>query len=206
MTEIAWILFDLGGVLVEIDQARIFTCLSSLTGRQVPEIRNKIYSEPDLWQHFIRNEWDAATLVREVNRLLGCDLLEADIVGAFNQELGNAIESTASVIPKLLQQGIQVGCLSNTNSVHWKYLQTSYDFMSLFKVQFASQELGAAKPDAEIYQMVEEKLQVKGNELLFFDDRLENIEAARTRGWRAYQYLGHDSIVSALTNHGLSIA
>jgi HAD superfamily hydrolase (TIGR01509 family) len=205
VTEIAWILFDLGGVLVEIDQDRIFTHLSSLTGMQVSDIRTKIYSERDLWQHFIRNEWDAATLVCEVNRLLGGALLEEDIVAAFNQELGNPIESTASLIPKLLQNGIQVGCLSNTNSVHWKYLQTSYGFMSLFQVQFASQELGAAKPDSEIYETVEQRLQVTGNELLFFDDRLENIEAARARGWRAYQYSDYDSIISALTNHGLSV-
>ena len=204
MSDISWILFDLGGVLVEIEHERIFASIASVMKTDPAKVKAKIYAEPALWHHFIRNEWSDAHLTGEVNRLLGSTLPQGEVVAAFNRELGSGIESTIAVLPNLLER-VHVGCLSNTNSIHWRYLHETFSFMKLFEVQFASQELGAAKPDSEIYQIVEQRLDVVGREILFFDDRFENVEAARGRGWSAYLYSGHESLIAALGEHGFSM-
>jgi putative hydrolase of the HAD superfamily len=47
-------------------------------------------------------------------------------------------------------------------------------------------EVGVMKPDARIYELVEDGLGLPGEGIAFFDDRPENVAAARDRGWRAH--------------------
>lgn len=202
MSDIVWVLFDLGNVLVEIDQERIFSTIAPLIEKDAQFVKNRLYSDGALWEHFIRNEWSSFRLAYEVNRLLGSSLTEGVIVDAFNTELGDSIESTVSVISNLKSK-VKVGCLSNTNSIHWEHLKAHYGFMTLFELQFASQALGCAKPDHEIYRTVQQQLEVASEGLLFFDDKPENITSAREEGWNAYQYTDHESIVNGLSRHGL---
>jgi putative hydrolase of the HAD superfamily len=54
-----------------------------------------------------------------------------------------------------------------------------------------SHRLGIAKPDAAIYQHAAEGLGVPPSEILFIDDREENIMAARAAGMHAIQYIDH---------------
>ena len=51
-----------------------------------------------------------------------------------------------------------------------------------------SAEVGAMKPDARIYELVEDGLGLPGEGIAFFDDRPENVAAARERGWRAHAW------------------
>jgi len=62
-----------------------------------------------------------------------------------------------------------------------------------------SAALGAAKPDAEFYRRAHAKLPVSApDEVLFLDDRLDNVEAAAAFGWRARHYRGIDDLRAAI--------
>ena len=203
MSDIVWVLFDLGNVLVEVEQERIFATIAPLISKDVQFVKARLFSEKALLEHFIRNEWSGVRLATEVNRLLGSALEESVIIDAINSELGASIESTVSVIPHLKSK-VKVGCLSNTNSIHWEHLQAHYSFMNLFELQFASQVLGSAKPDSEIYRVVQKRLGLPGDAIIFFDDKLENVASARAEGWNAYQYTDHESLERGLLRHGLA--
>lgn len=88
--------------------------------------------------------------------------------------------------------GIVTACLSNTNHAHWMGMLgegpgcDSPTLRSL-KVKGASQLLGTAKPGREIYKRAETLVEASGGEIVFFDDLMENIEAARSNGWRAFR-------------------
>ena len=101
MSDIVWVLFDLGNVLVEVEQERIFATIAPLISKDAQFVKTRLFSEKALWEHFIRNEWSSVRLATEVNRLLGSALEESVIIDAFNSELGASIESTVSVIPHL---------------------------------------------------------------------------------------------------------
>lgn len=84
--------------------------------------------------------------------------------------------------------GITTALLSNTNPAHWSRQHTGeggFAAAARLQVRLASHELGLAKPAPAIYHAARERFGVPGEQIVFFDDLSENIEAARSAGWRA---------------------
>ena len=202
MSKIEWVLFDLGGVLVEVHQPRIFSALADRCSLTPQEIESKLKAAIHLWNPFIEREFTPSELTQLVTRLLDSQHSEQDVVDAFNAELGETISSTAELLPELRRK-TQIGCLSNTNSIHWDRLLSSYGFMNHFDRRFASQILGCAKPKSIIYEKVEKLLGVAPRSILFFDDRADNVEAAARLGWHARLYTGHAGLKQELAARGL---
>ena len=197
MSHIDWILFDLGGVLLEVNQSRVFGRLETLTDIPASVIGERLTSAPFFREQFIVREFSPLEIAEHVNTILGVRLPTNDIVGAINAELGAEISSTASLLPNLRRR-TKIGCLSNTNSIHWDQLLQSYPFMQNFDRRFASQILGFAKPGREIYEKAAEYLNAQPRQILFFDDKMENVETARRLGWNAHQYVGHEQLLADL--------
>ena len=85
---------------------------------------------------------------------------------------------------------VTTACLSNTNAAHWQRLaapagRSEYPACAQLQDMLGSHELGCAKPDAQIFTIAEERLGAPPGRILFFDDNLGNVEAARRAGWRA---------------------
>lgn len=203
MSSIQWLLFDIGGVLIEIEQARIFDELAKHSGLPADAVRSTLLQQSHFWDPFIENEYLPHQVTHEVNSALGTRLTEEQVVTAFNAELGAAIRSTTDLIPDVRRR-TKVGCLSNTNSIHWDYMLRTYDFMGQFDRRFASQILGSAKPSPIIYERVQEHLVVAPRQILFFDDREENVEAACSKGWNARLYRNHEGLIADLREFKLA--
>jgi putative hydrolase of the HAD superfamily len=156
----------------------------------------------EVWHSFTISEVTPAYLSSKVGEILGTQIAQSVVIQAFNSELGPEISSTTKILPSLRTR-TQVGCLSNTNSIHWDELLRSYSFMGEFDRRFASQLLGCAKPGREIYEKVVGLLRVKPHDILFFDDREENVLAARQLGWNARLYTNSDSLESDLREFSL---
>lgn len=97
----------------------------------------------------------------------------------------------------------EVGCLSNTNSLQWRTLISHWPLSRLFEHRFLSFELGAVKPDLEIYRTVIDRLAVAPEHVLFLDDNPLNVDGARRAGLRAEQTLGVAQARDVLERHGL---
>jgi len=77
-------------------------------------------------------------------------------------------------------------CLSNTNLLHWRQMEEDARFAALLRrldQHFTSFDIGARKPETEIFEQVEKVSALPAERILFFDDRRENIDAAGARGW-----------------------
>ncbi len=97
----------------------------------------------------------------------------------------------------------RVGCLSNMNVLHWEEQFAGWSLMSMFDWRFLSFELGLIKPDVELFEHVAEVLPVESGEVLFLDDNLVNVEAARAAGFQANHARGVDGARSALVEAGV---
>jgi putative hydrolase of the HAD superfamily len=203
MAKIEWLLFDLGGVLVDVNQDRIFEGLARYLPDSPSDLKARLLSVPALWEPFVVREFSPQQLTKEVNGILKTGLTEEQVVSAFNAELGATIETTSALLPSLKRR-TQVGCLSNTNSIHWDHLLKAYEFMGHFDRRFASQLLGSAKPDRAIYEKVIELLGARPDQVLFFDDKVENIATAQGLGWHARVYRDHDTFQNDLEVFGLA--
>jgi HAD superfamily hydrolase (TIGR01509 family) len=75
--------------------------------------------------------------------------------------------------------------LSNSNVLHWRRVLDELGLGALFEHQFASHLMGKIKPDAEAFEHVLASLDCQAAQVLFLDDNILNVEAARRIGMRA---------------------
>ena len=112
-------------------------------------------------------------------------------------------------VPLLLEElfcaGCQTACLSNTNASHWQQMSQPGNCCSvpfdLLTHHFGSHLIGLRKPDPKIYEHVEQQTNLAGPQIVFFDDMLENVQAARQRGWWAEQILPDENPVEQMRRH-----
>lgn len=104
---------------------------------------------------------------------------------------------------RLNRAGIKTGILSNIGDAMELGVLGRFPALGEFTHHTFSHRLGIAKPDAEIYRHAVEGLGVPADEILFVDDREENIVAARVAGMVAVQYLGHGGFVEEMGRLGL---
>ncbi|SNS23643.1 HAD family hydrolase [Antarctobacter heliothermus] len=114
-----------------------------------------------------------------------------------------AIPRSVRLLRALRAQGIPVHALTNFGIGTWAIATPAYDFLNEFDHVFVSGHMGVIKPEQRIYEMVEDKLNLPGEALIFTDDRADNIDAAKARGWHTHHFTGPDRWAQRLVDEGL---
>jgi HAD superfamily hydrolase (TIGR01509 family) len=109
------------------------------------------------------------------------------------------------MIDALNAAGFRTACLSNTNTNHWRLMndRNSRSWLPLDRLtyRFASHLARQRKPQSQIYEHVERASGLSGPQIAFFDDVAENVEGARSRGWRAELILHDDDPMAQVRTH-----
>jgi putative hydrolase of the HAD superfamily len=193
------VLFDLGGVLIEL---RGVSPMADLAG---------IDDESELWRRWLGCRW-----VRRFERG-DCDPQEfaRGVVDDWDLPVGPAefLDNFASwpVGPfdgaeRLVRQTgstVPVGCLSNTNVLHWEGRAVHWPLMTRFAHRFVSHHMGAVKPDAEAFAHVADALSMPPDRVLLLDDNQLNVDGARAAGLRAERTVGVAGARRALEEAGV---
>jgi putative hydrolase of the HAD superfamily len=107
----------------------------------------------------------------------------------------------------LQRAGIKTGILSNLGDAMELGIRGHFPWLQDFAHHTFSHHLGIAKPDPAIYRHAAEGLATPAQEILFIDDREENIRAAREAGMVAVQYPvregGHAEFVAEMQRLGM---
>jgi putative hydrolase of the HAD superfamily len=98
---------------------------------------------------------------------------------------------------------VPIGCLSNTNVLHWDHQVAQWPILDAFDFRFLSFELGLVKPDADLFEEVSVRLPAGPEQVLFLDDNLANTEAARSSGFSSAQVRGVGQARQALVDLGV---
>ena len=106
---------------------------------------------------------------------------QAEINKVLHAGVGEPFVETLETMAELEKHGIKNGILSNALPM---LADTKLDSIKSEYV-FTSYELGALKPQPDIYRKVQERLGVRPNEILFVDDKIHNVMAAKDLGSRA---------------------
>jgi HAD superfamily hydrolase (TIGR01509 family) len=94
------------------------------------------------------------------------------------------IEPMVRLQATLRKQGVPTFIFSNTNELAVAHIRKNFPFFAHFDGYILSYEHGSMKPEARLYEVVEEQCGRRGSELLYLDDRPENIAAGQARGWQ----------------------
>ncbi len=186
------ILCDLGGVLINLNwlekAKKIFFPENN------PSLLKKKWGALKSANSFECGQINLETFLKELLLETGLKTSEKDLKEDFLNILGPEKDNCPQILDKLKSFGT-LALLSNTNKAHIDHLKTYSQILNKFEHIFFSYELKAMKPDLEIYNKVIEKLNVKAQQIFFFDDSIENIEAAKKVGINAFQVNSPDEIL-----------
>jgi epoxide hydrolase-like predicted phosphatase len=187
MQKIEAIIFDLGGVILNIDY--------NLTRRAFENYGiynfNEMYSQAaanDLFDDLETGKIKEADFYKEFNTRIGVILSETKIQTAWNAMLLDFREKSLQFIDSI-QSKYKLFLLSNTNHIHLAEFNKIYHnkkrdkpFEKIFEKAYYSCEMGLRKPNADIYEFVLKENKLDTGKTLFVDDSGQNIEAAKDLG------------------------
>ena len=104
---------------------------------------------------------------------------------------------------KLRGRGVPTYIFSNTNDLAVEHIRRNFPFFKNFDGYIYSYEIGAMKPDAKIYRALEKLSGRRGAEIVYLDDRPENIAGGTARGWRAILHETPEKSRAAVEKLGL---
>ncbi len=98
---------------------------------------------------------------------------------------------------------VTAGCLSNTNALHWDRHFSRWPEIHALDPRFLSYELGAVKPDRELFDRVAARLGCSRERILFLDDNMVNVEGATEAGYQSHRAQGVDEARAVLVRLGV---
>jgi HAD superfamily hydrolase (TIGR01509 family) len=96
---------------------------------------------------------------------------------------------------RTLRERHRIGCLTNSNVVHWERFS---GFADIFDVTLSSHHIGVIKPDHECFEHAIAQCGVAPGDVWFFDDSVPNVDAAREAGMRASHVEGFGALLANL--------
>lgn len=185
-----WIVFDYGEVIAQRPPAQAFAQLAEVAGAPAAEF------EDGYWRY--RDEYDRGMAELDYWQAVGAQAgvevgpAEADALTAADVELWNTLDPrSVELVAELAANERRLALLSNAPIAHGTAFRTR-EWAAPFQHFVISGELGVAKPDPVIWRALVDRLGVPAGEVLFLDDREENVAAADAAGIRAFLWTGAD--------------
>ena len=197
------LLFDLGGVIVNIDFDRAARHWAEHSSLSFQQIRERFTMDAAYEQHE-RGEMEVSEYFAHLRRVLLLDGDDETIARGWNSIFAGEIPETVNAL--LAVRG-RLPCylLTNSNPTHQAVWMRDYPrAIGAFEHVFVSSELGHRKPERGAFDAVAGKTGVRLQSMLFFDDTLENVEGARAAGLQAVHVRESSDVVQALVQGGLA--
>lgn len=182
MTKPSIVVFDLGKVLVEFDYSIAGKRIAARGTLSAAEVQKFLDHSPLLYRYetglMTRQEF-----YEEVRQATG---FKGDL-GEFGQYFADIFWEIPPMIAlhaELRRRGVPVYIFSNTNDLAIEHIRRNFPFFANFDGHIMSYEIGAMKPAAKIYEALEQMSGKRGAEILYLDDRQENVDAGAERGWQ----------------------
>jgi HAD superfamily hydrolase (TIGR01509 family) len=193
--------FDLGKVLVDFDYtiaARRIAARGTIT---MAEIGRFIATTPLFYQYesgFITTQ----QFFEEIRRVSGFKGSLQEFGHCF-ADIFTAIEPMVQIQAALRRQGLRCYAFSNTNELAAEHIRRTFPFYADFDGHVLSYQHGVMKPDAKLYEVLERMAGRQGADIVYLDDRPENVAAGAARGWQAILQQSPEKSRGALRRLGL---
>jgi glucose-1-phosphatase len=194
--DLSVILFDLGGVLVEL-----------------PTLADRVDHDPSFGQKlsggltspaamaFEKGEISAARFADAIVNEMKLPISPEELLAYFTFWPKGLFPGTKGLIGRILPH-FSLAIFSNTNELHWPRLMTEMELEGRFDYYFASFQIRMAKPDPAAFRYVVNAMSCNPSEILFLDDSPMNVEAARRVGMKAERVCGIGQVEKILSEYG----
>ena len=186
------IVFDLGGVLVDLDFKAAINGLQQAGFANVKE-QLLAFDRGGIFQKFEVGEITADEFRTAIRENSTVTLTDEEVDALWNLMLLEIPREKLELILELRSK-YMVYLLSNTNAIHWDYVcKNAFNYRGFrmedyFEETFLSFEMHLAKPDKAIFEKVLSEANLLPEETLFIDDSEANCKAAQEVGIHAHHY------------------
>lgn len=193
------VIFDLGGVLLRTEDRVPRTRLAEQFGLTYEELEKLMYDGESSMQA-MRGEKSVKEHKQKVMNILG---LPGDSFQEFGDQFWGGDEMDQKLVDfiRALRSDYTTALLSNAWEDLRPLLKDYWKISDAFDHIFISAEMGLAKPDPRIYQQVISEIGASPSELVFVDDFIENVEAARQAGWNAVHFRSREQALADLAEY-----
>jgi FMN phosphatase YigB (HAD superfamily) len=197
------VVFDLGKVLIDFDYG-VSAAKIARQSRFTPQQVRQLLDHSPLLYRFETGLLTDRQFYGEVCAACGYSGTLDDFCGVF-ADIFSEIKPMTAMQAALRAHGVPTYIFSNTNGIAVAHIGKKFPFFANFDAYIYSYEHGSMKPDAKIYEVVERITGRQDGQIVYLDDRVENIEAARVRGWRALLHKNPEETIPALRHLGLPV-
>ena len=192
------LVFDLGGVIVAHDNAKMLARLASRcrTRDAAAQIEATFFGDP---------RWGVGAPIEDLHAGLRRDFGYAGDWETFKDDFccHFAVDASMLAYVRALAKRRRTLIFSNTNEVHWEHLVRETDgALSQIEHQL-SHSIGLAKPHIESYRKVVKLAGIAPERALFFDDLEANVIGARAAGWRAEVFRDEAGLREVMMREGI---
>lgn len=199
------IIFDLGGVILDIDETLIFNELKKLDLDGSQLLHNKAFQSLD--ERFERGIISAATFRKQAKKLLNRpNMSDSTFDDIWNSLLLDIPRERIHALEEI-KKHYNIFLMSNTNEIHYdlyvRDLQLRFgykQFDDLFNKSYFSFDVHLLKPDPLFFEYILDHQELKPNETLFIDDTKANIEVAQKLGLPTYNIRREELVRNLFVN------
>jgi len=201
MSTVDVIVFDVGRVLVDFSLEHFGSFLQS-KGASLKDI-------PDFIAKTGMHDYECGKMSSEefLNRLsalLPEPVVKEELVTEWKQ-IFHPVDEMLDLLDRV-SKNYPVYLLSNSNKMHWEFLEEEYRLSERVNGITVSFQAGAMKPSAIIYEAVEKNFSLEPTTIVLIDDIKEHVAAAQDRGWHGIQHLSHQKTVAELIELGVTVS
>ena len=199
MPELKNIVFDLGGVLLDIDYGKTKHSFKELGFNQFDKMYTQYSADmlfSDLETGNISNDHFLEYLVKAADG----KITPAQITRAWNAMLGSFRIPSLDFL-EVLSKKFRLYLLSNTNAIHLQAFNEVFkketgkaSLDAYFTRAYYSSNIGYRKPNEDVFEFILKDAGIKADETLFIDDSFNNIETAKKLGFKTHLLLAGEKI------------
>jgi len=191
VSEIKNIIFDLGGVIINLDIPKTISEFNKLTNKPFESIYTQLQQSP-IFDLFDKGQISEADFFFELNNSLDQPLTHKQLLNAWNAMLLDFPIHRLELLNQLKQR-YRIFLLSNTNETHIAQFENDlyqhHGYKNLepfFEKVYYSCRMNMRKPDREIFDFVLQENTLNASETIFIDDSPQHIEGALKIGIKAH--------------------
>ena len=195
------VIFDLGKVLVDFDYAISSQKIAAKSNSSAAEVQKLIDHSPLLFS-YETGQIDKTEFYRQVCKLTGYRGRQEEFEPEFS-DIFSEITPMTQLQAQLRQAGVPTFILSNTNDMAVGHIRRTFPFFSNFDAYILSFEQKVMKPHVGIYEITEHITRHRPEEIVYIDDRAENLAPAAARNWKVIHHRSPEETISVLKTLGL---
>lgn len=196
------IIFDLGNVIVDYSNQRLYENLAGCAELEWREVKDRI-ERSEITEEFDRGKFSGRKFYGKLSNLIGMEISYEDFKGVWSSHFSRKKEMEKLV--KKLKNNYKLFLLSNINELHYGWLEENYPILKSFDEHVLSFKVGKRKPNPEIFEIALEKTGAKPKGCAYTDDIEKYVKVADNLGIRGIVFKNREQLAKEIKDLGVKL-